>query len=45
VWAWKEDQREADSSKEVAKLFNSRREAKTIDEAVTARADEKGPVE
>ncbi|MEH2569624.1 hypothetical protein [Bradyrhizobium sp. AZCC 2289] len=32
VWTWKEDQQEAESSKEVAKLFNSRQETKTIGE-------------
>jgi hypothetical protein len=29
VWAWKEDRQVAESSKEVAKLFNSRQETKT----------------
>jgi hypothetical protein len=44
VWAWK-DQQEAESSKEVAKLFNSWQETKTIGEAVTARAAEGGSTE
>ena len=44
VWAWREDRQEAESSNEVAKLFNSRRETKAIGDAVTARAAEKGPL-
>jgi hypothetical protein len=35
VWAWKEDRQEAESSNEVARLFNSFQETKAIDDAMT----------
>jgi Nuclease-related domain len=45
VWAWREDRQEAESSKEVAKLFNSRQETTAIDNAMTDGAADNGPVE
>lgn len=38
VWAWKEDRHEAENSKEVAKLFNSRQQTNLIGEAATTSA-------